>query len=297
MVARYCSRHFLPDADAEKFDRHSLREVKNCTGPISCQVSLSPEAVRRIIKTMIQDLSSHTAAQLECDESLYKRVALRISELIEHGTLRPSERVPSVRRCSEQQNVSITTVTQAYRLLENRGIIEARPQSGYYVRAQRWSPPPEPEKSTPAPRAVRVKVSDLVMQVVKAGRDPSLVKLGDLAQPRIVPSQGAQPHYGCGGPTGTSGRAQLRTAARQSRLARAGGPSRDGGGLHAFTRRHHYDSRRERSDQSLPARRGQAWGCDCHRVAHLFRDFANNRVAGDAGLRDPDLSARRHLLG
>ena len=137
---------------------------------------------------MIQDLSSHTAAQLECEESLYKRVALRISELIEHGTLRPGERVPSVRRCSEQQNVSITTVTQAYRLLENRGIIEARPQSGYYVRAQRWSPPPEPEKSTPAPRAVRVKVSDLVMQVVKAGRDPSLVKLGaTLPSPELFP--------------------------------------------------------------------------------------------------------------
>src|SRR3989441_1248407 len=135
-----------------------------------------------------QDLASHTASQLDGEESLYKQVALRISELIEHGTLRPGERVPSVRRCSEQQNVSITTVTQAYRLLENRGIIEARPQSGYYVRAQRWMPPPEPEKSTPAPRAVRVQVSDLVMQVVKAGRDPSLVKLGaTLPSPELFP--------------------------------------------------------------------------------------------------------------
>src|SRR5947199_10500768 len=103
-----------------------------------------------------QNLASHISTLPESHDKLYKQVALRISELIEHGTLRPGERVPSVRRCSEQQNVSITTVTQAYRLLENRGIIEARPQSGYYVRAQRWSPPPEPEKSTPAPRAVRV---------------------------------------------------------------------------------------------------------------------------------------------
>src|SRR5204862_7092097 len=103
--------------------------------------------------------SAHTAMRLECEESLYKQVALRISELIEHGTLRPGERVPSVRRCSEQQDVSIATVMQAYRLLEDRGIIEARPQSGYYVRAQRWSPPPEPEMSQPEPRAVEVQVS------------------------------------------------------------------------------------------------------------------------------------------
>jgi len=127
---------------------------------------------------LTQDLSSHTASQLECEESLYKQVAFRISELVEHGTLRPGERVPSVRRCSEQQNVSIATVMQAYRLLESRGVIEARPQSGYYVRAQRWTPPPEPEMSKPAPRAVQVRVSDLVMQVVKAGRDPGLVRLG-----------------------------------------------------------------------------------------------------------------------
>src|SRR5258705_12338152 len=126
----------------------------------------------------IQDLNGHTSAQMLGEENLYKQVALRISELIEHGTLRPGERVPSVRKCSQQQNVSISTVTQAYRLLEDRGVIEARPQSGYYVRPQRWSPPPEPEMSRTALRAVNVRVSDLILEVVKAGRDPNLVRLG-----------------------------------------------------------------------------------------------------------------------
>src|SRR5436853_5084859 len=112
---------------------------------------------------IVQDLASHMAAKLGCEESLYKQLALRISELIEHGTLRPGERVPSVRRYSEQQNVSIATVMQAYRLLESRGMIEARPQSGYYVRRERWVAPAEPEMSRPAARAVEVRVSDLVL--------------------------------------------------------------------------------------------------------------------------------------
>src|SRR6266853_6925948 len=123
---------------------------------------------------LTQDLASHTASLLDCEESLYKQVALRISELIEHGTLRPGERVPSVRKCSLQQNVSIATVMQAYRLLENRGVIEARPQSGYYVRPRRWSPPPEPGMSRPALRPVKIRASDLILEVVKAGRDPKL---------------------------------------------------------------------------------------------------------------------------
>ena len=108
----------------------------------------------------------------------YEQVARRLTDLIEHGTLRPGERVPSVRRCSVQLDVSIATVLQAYRLLENRGFIEAHPQSGYYVRARRWIPPSEPAVSQPEPRSVQVRVSDLVMDVVRAARATGLVKLG-----------------------------------------------------------------------------------------------------------------------
>ena len=123
-------------------------------------------------------------------ETLYQQVAVRISELIQHGTLRPGERVPSVRQYSRQQNVSIATVTQAYRLLEDRGLLQARPQSGYYVRPQRWATPPEPGISKPAPRAVEVQVSELVMEVVKASRDQKLVRLGTtLPSPELFPFQ------------------------------------------------------------------------------------------------------------
>src|SRR6266404_1167491 len=157
------------------------------TFPLKCHYE--KEAFGVLFVLMItEDLNGHTAAQTALAETLYQRVAVRISELIEHGTLRPGERVPSVRKCSEQQSVSIATIMQAYRLLEDRGVIEARPQSGYYVRAQRWSPPPEPSMSKPAPRAVEVQVSDLVMQVVTAGRDPSLIRLGaSLPSPELFP--------------------------------------------------------------------------------------------------------------
>ncbi len=137
-----------------------------------------------------QDLASHTAAQLDGAEALYEQVALKISELIEHGTLRPGERIPSVRQCSAQQNVSIATVTQAYRLLEDRGLLEARPQSGYYVRRQRWTPPPEPEVSQPEPRAVNVGVGELILEVIKASRNPELVPLAaTLPNPDLLPLQ------------------------------------------------------------------------------------------------------------
>jgi DNA-binding transcriptional MocR family regulator len=121
---------------------------------------------------------------------LYEQVATRIQTLIEKGTLRPGERVPSVRKLAEQQSVSVSTVLQAYSNLEDRGWIEARPQSGYYVKVQSWKPPAEPEMSRPATRATQVTVGDLVMRVMKAIRNPGLVDLGTaVPSPDLLPTR------------------------------------------------------------------------------------------------------------
>src|SRR5438045_5281812 len=136
-----------------------------------------------------QDLASHLAEQQGTEGKLYDQVALRISELIEHGTLRAGERVPSVRKLSEQEEVSIATVMQAYRVLENKGLIEARPQSGYYVKAKLWSPPPEPSKSQPTRSATRVSVNELVMEVLQATHRPALVGFGAaMPSPQLLPT-------------------------------------------------------------------------------------------------------------
>jgi DNA-binding transcriptional MocR family regulator len=113
----------------------------------------------------------------ELATTLYKSVAGDISVLIDAGTLLPGDRVPSVRRLSRQKRVSISTVLQAYRLLENRGVIEARPQSGYYVRRHTRTIA-EPALTNP-PKAPRpVGVHNLVSRVLAAGHDPRVVKLG-----------------------------------------------------------------------------------------------------------------------
>src|SRR5882724_784715 len=108
---------------------------------------------------------------------LYERVCGKLEEAMRVGALRPGDRLPSVRRLSERERVSVSTVLQAYLKLESRGLIEARPQSGHYVRWQRPLPP-EPPPTSPAPGATPVTVSALVAKVVDSARDPDLVPLG-----------------------------------------------------------------------------------------------------------------------
>jgi DNA-binding transcriptional MocR family regulator len=111
------------------------------------------------------------------NKSLYEQVADHIQTLITEGTLQPGDRIPSVRKLREQLSVSISTVLEAYRLLEDRGLISARPQSGYYVRCNRLTVPQEPNQSEPPKRICQVDTS-LAFRVCRSGIHPDTVHLG-----------------------------------------------------------------------------------------------------------------------
>ncbi|MGD8107769.1 PLP-dependent aminotransferase family protein [Pantoea sp. FN0302] len=65
---------------------------------------------------------------------LYMSVAAHLRERIEKGIFSSGMRLPSVRTLSSDHGVSVTTVQLAYRQLESDGLIESKPQSGYYVK-------------------------------------------------------------------------------------------------------------------------------------------------------------------
>ncbi|MGF1512682.1 MAG: PLP-dependent aminotransferase family protein [Elainellaceae cyanobacterium] len=110
------------------------------------------------------------------DSPLYEQVAQRLQGLIDEGTLGPGDRLPSVRRLHHQLSVSVSTVLEAYRLLEDQGLITARPQSGYYVRSGSQLPP-EPAPSEPPQQSYAVDLS-LALQIISSVRDPDLLQLG-----------------------------------------------------------------------------------------------------------------------
>jgi DNA-binding transcriptional regulator YhcF (GntR family) len=71
---------------------------------------------------------------------LFEQVAARMRDAIHAGILAAGDRLPSVRELSQQERVSISTVLQAYQQLEAWDLVEAKPQSGHYVRLLRRPP-------------------------------------------------------------------------------------------------------------------------------------------------------------
>lgn len=110
-------------------------------------------------------------------QTLYERVADRVEGLISDGTLRPGDRIPSVRKLHGQWSVSVSTVLEAYRLLEDRGLVEARPKSGYFVRLNPRQLLQEPAMSNPPTEAREVR-ADVSFRMMAETLDPTIVKLG-----------------------------------------------------------------------------------------------------------------------
>jgi DNA-binding transcriptional MocR family regulator len=67
-------------------------------------------------------------------QSLTEQLAGRFSERIRTRLLAPGARLPSVRQCAQQHEVSPSTVVAAYDQLLAQGLVEARKNRGFFVR-------------------------------------------------------------------------------------------------------------------------------------------------------------------
>jgi DNA-binding transcriptional MocR family regulator len=63
----------------------------------------------------------------------YRRIAATIEYQIKNDVLKIGDKLPSIRMVCREHGVSMSTALQAYYELESKGLIESRPQSGYYV--------------------------------------------------------------------------------------------------------------------------------------------------------------------
>ncbi len=64
---------------------------------------------------------------------LYEKIADSLERQILEEVLKAGDKLPSVRTVCRQHQVSMSTALQAYYQLEAKSLIEAKPQSGYYV--------------------------------------------------------------------------------------------------------------------------------------------------------------------
>lgn len=129
----------------------------------------------------------------------YEHLADELAGMIADRVLRPGDRLPSVRQLAQEKRLSVSTVVQALRQLEERGIVDARPQSGFFVRL------PSPARSSQLAlktserlaRPVAVDICSRLMDVLALNHRPELVPMGAaLPAAELLPIAQLQRLYG-----------------------------------------------------------------------------------------------------
>lgn len=122
------------------------------------------------------------------EEHIYLHVAGNIEQQIMDNVLAIGDKLPSVRVLSKQHGVSISTTLQAYYHLEGKGLIESRPQSGYYVRFNPSRFPDRLEKSNPPLTAKNKNVEAIISEVYDDFVMPGIVRFSlSVPAPEILP--------------------------------------------------------------------------------------------------------------
>lgn len=107
----------------------------------------------------------------------YENLANVLSDRIEQGLYPAGIRLPSVRVLSSEHGVSVSTVQQAYRVLEEKQLVEARPKSGYFVKDARLQAA-LPAVCRPTQRPVDISQWDQVLELITSPHRPGVVQLG-----------------------------------------------------------------------------------------------------------------------
>jgi DNA-binding transcriptional MocR family regulator len=110
--------------------------------------------------------------------TLYEKIAERITTMIDKGVLKPGDKIPSIRQMSRQMNVSLNTVKEAYALLEDRWMILARPQSGYYVSRSNHSLDTRPKIELADLKPTEVSTEKLYKMVGEDSHNPDFIHFG-----------------------------------------------------------------------------------------------------------------------
>lgn len=117
------------------------------------------------------------ALNKESEQYLYQQVIEMIKKMQDSGTLRVGDKLPSLRKLSQQLNVSIPTVKLAYLELERQDLIVARPKSGYFMKSQ-----PNllavPRRSRLTKDPIKVDRQHFIEHIFNAVDNPNMVPLG-----------------------------------------------------------------------------------------------------------------------
>lgn len=120
-------------------------------------------------------------------ELLYLQIANNIEHQIKNDVLKIGDKLPSLRTICTEKGVSLSTASQSYFELESRGLIESRPQSGYYVSYTHRQFRNVPATSQPLPARAGGKTEDVIFTISENMQQDTLALSAGVPSIELLP--------------------------------------------------------------------------------------------------------------
>ncbi len=123
-------------------------------------------------------------------EFQYVKLANNLEQQIQNGGYRAGEKLPSLRKLKAATGLSISTVYQAYEELENRGLVEVKEKSGFFVRPLLSDILPLPKQGVSPVKAHKVAINVLSAMMQRSLTNPDLIPFGEATlSPVLLPGK------------------------------------------------------------------------------------------------------------
>jgi len=87
----------------------------------------------------LNSLAGKIKVDFRSDEPIYLQIARQIEQLMTDGGLTPGDQLPTVRELATELRINFNTVSRAYHMLDEAGLISTQRGRGTYV----WEKPSE----------------------------------------------------------------------------------------------------------------------------------------------------------
>ena len=121
-----------------------------------------------------------------------------VRQWIDNGALAPGAKAPSVRQMSRIAGCSMSTVHQAYGLLENAGVFVALPRSGFYIDENigRTGKPALLHEGAAPDGAQEISISELTLRLFASWSNSEIQQFGAIyASTDLFPVEEINRHF------------------------------------------------------------------------------------------------------
>lgn len=120
-------------------------------------------------------------------ELLYQQIANDLEKQIKENTLKPGDKLPSLRAICNERAVSLSTASLSYLELESRGLISSRPRSGYYVSFSHQNFKELPSASKPLTTSSSEDTQTIIDVIIKNGAKAQMFLSSGVPSPALLP--------------------------------------------------------------------------------------------------------------